>query len=78
MDGKVLRGSVDRYEGQDAIKMISACAVESGLVLAQQAVPDDTNEIGALPELLKLLGSCLKTQKSPRKPQKGDPKKRDW
>ena len=63
LDGKVLRGSVDRYEGQDAIKMISACAVESGLVLAQQAVPDDTNEIGALPELLKLLGlkGCIVT-----------------
>ena len=57
VDGKVLCGSADRYGGQDAIKMISACAVESGLVIAQQAVPDDTNEIGAMPELLKLLGS---------------------
>ena len=36
--------------------MISAYAVDSGLVLAQQAVPDDTNEIGAMPELLKILG----------------------
>lgn len=55
LDGKVLRRSLDRYEGQEAIKMVSACAVERGLVLAQQAVPDDTNEIGMLPELLKLL-----------------------
>ena len=63
LDGKTLCGSVDKYEGQDAIKMISACAVESGLVLAQQAVPDDTNEIGSMPELLKLLGlkGCIVT-----------------
>lgn len=63
VDGKVLCGSADRYGGQDAIKMISACAVESGLVIAQQAVPDDTNEIGAMPELLKLLGlaGCIVT-----------------
>lgn len=56
LDGKALRGSADAFQGQDAIKMISAYAVDSGLVLAQQAVPDDTNEIGAMPELLKILG----------------------
>ena len=63
LDGKVLRRSLDRYGGQEAIKMVSACAVERGLVLAQQAVPDDTNEISILPELLKLLAlkDCIVT-----------------
>ena len=43
--------------------MVSACAVERGLVLAQQAVPDDTNEISVLPELLRLLAlkDCIVT-----------------
>jgi hypothetical protein len=31
LDGKTLRGSADPYQGQDAIKMISAYAVDSGL-----------------------------------------------
>jgi len=63
VDGKVLRGSRDTYQGQDALMMLSAYASESGLVLAQQAVPEDTNEIGAMPELLKIvwLQGCVIT-----------------
>lgn len=63
LDGKTLRGSRDRYDGQEAIVMISAYASASGLTLAQMAVPGDTNEIGKLPELLKLLwlSGCVVT-----------------
>jgi predicted transposase YbfD/YdcC len=66
LDGKVLCGSRDRYDGQEAIVMISAYASESGLTLIQQAVPDDTNEIGAMPEVLKLLWlqDCVVTMDS--------------
>ena len=55
LDGKALRGSRDHYDGQDAIVMISAYACKAGITMAQQAVPEDTNEIGRMPEILKLL-----------------------
>ena len=63
LDGKVLRGSADASGGQDALVMLSAYASTAGLVLAQVAVPDDTNEIAVLPVLLKLLGlsGCVVT-----------------
>lgn len=55
LDGKAIRGSRDRYAGQDALVMISAYASRSGLTLVQQGVPEDTNEIGRMKEVLKLL-----------------------
>ncbi len=63
LDGKVLRGSADASWGQEALVMLSAYASTAGLVLAQVAVPADTNEIAVLPELLKLLGlgGCVVT-----------------
>jgi predicted transposase YbfD/YdcC len=63
LDGKVLRGTADARDGQAALMTISAYASAAGLVLTQQAVPEDTNEIGALPALLKLLGlqGCVVT-----------------
>ena len=63
LDGKVLCGSADAVWGQDAVVMLSAYASAAGLVLAQVTVPDDTNEIAVLPELLKLLGlsGCVVT-----------------
>ena len=66
LDGKALCGSRDRYDGQEAIVMISAYASASGLTLTQQAVPDDTNEIGAMPAVLKLLWlqDCVVTMDS--------------
>jgi predicted transposase YbfD/YdcC len=53
IDGKSLRGSFD----QDAkpLHLIRAFATENRLVLTQQAVDDKSNEITAIPELLKLL-----------------------
>jgi hypothetical protein len=53
IDGKTLRHSYDHNNGQDAIIMVSAWAKNSGLVLAQRKVSKKSNEITAIPELLK-------------------------
>src|SRR5262249_10473907 len=55
VDGKTARGSRDSYRGQDAIELVSAFAHESGLLLGQRKVDDQSNEITAVPELLKTL-----------------------
>jgi predicted transposase YbfD/YdcC len=55
VDGKTARGSHDAYRGQTAIHLVSAWAQESGLLLGQRKVDDKSNEITAVPELLKLL-----------------------
>jgi len=53
IDGKALRGSKD---GENkAIYMVSAWARTNGVVLAQEKVSDKSNEITAIPELLKVL-----------------------
>ena len=53
IDGKALRGSRD---GENkAIYMVSAWARTNGIVLAQEKVADKSNEIKAIPELLKVL-----------------------
>jgi predicted transposase YbfD/YdcC len=55
VDGKTLRGSYDRASSKAAFQMINVWSCEHELVLGQEAVPEDTNETGALPELLRLL-----------------------
>jgi predicted transposase YbfD/YdcC len=55
IDGKTLRHSYDYNNSQDAIVMVSAWAKNSGLVLAQKKVTKKSNEITAIPELLKVL-----------------------
>lgn len=55
LDGKTLRRSHDRTLGKAAICMVSAWATANHLVLGQVKVDDESNEITALPELLKLL-----------------------
>jgi predicted transposase YbfD/YdcC len=63
IDGKQLRGSKDAPSGQAAIDLVSAWATASELVLGQVKVDDKSNEIPAIPELLKLLDlqDCLVT-----------------
>lgn len=63
LDGKHLRGSHDRFHGKDAVTMLNVCATESGLALGTRDVPEDSNEISALPEMLKLLvlAGCIVT-----------------
>jgi predicted transposase YbfD/YdcC len=55
IDGKTLRGSYDRRDGRAAIPMVSAWAAENPLSLGQVVVHEKSNEIPAIPELLRLL-----------------------
>lgn len=55
VDGKTLRGSYDRTSSKAALQMIDVWSCEHELVLGQKAVPEETNETKALPELLRLL-----------------------
>jgi len=58
IDGKVLRRSHNRRAEQAAINLVSAWARSNRLTLAQVKVAETSNEITAVPELLRLL--CLK------------------
>ena len=55
MDGKVLRRSFDKASGKSPLHMVSAWGCEQRLVLAQIATDAKSNEITAVPQLLKLL-----------------------
>jgi predicted transposase YbfD/YdcC len=55
VDGKTLRGSHDRPAGREALHLVSAWATASGLVLGQVATDAKSNEITAIPALLRLL-----------------------
>lgn len=55
VDGKTLRRSHDRSNGKSAIHMVNAWAVGHGLVLGQVKTEAKSNEITAIPELLKIL-----------------------
>ena len=55
LDGKTLRRSGSVSAGKKAIHMVSAYAHAGGLVLAQSKVDDKSNEITALPEVLRRL-----------------------
>ncbi len=61
LDGKALRGALS---GQESVKyIVSAWAEGNGLVLGQWKVEDKSNEITALPELLRVLelAECIVT-----------------
>jgi predicted transposase YbfD/YdcC len=55
IDGKTLRHSYDRRSGKSAIHMVSAWASTAGLTLGQRRVDEKSNEITAIPELLRIL-----------------------
>jgi predicted transposase YbfD/YdcC len=55
IDGKTLRRSHDQRRGKAALHMVSAWASANGLVLGQVATDAKSNEITAIPELLRLL-----------------------
>jgi predicted transposase YbfD/YdcC len=63
IDGKRLRGSGDERLGKRAIYMVSAWAEENEIVLGQRKVDEKSNEITAIPELLKMLAisGCIVT-----------------
>lgn len=55
IDGKVLRRSFDQASGKSALHMVSAWGSEQRLVLAQIATEAKSNEITAVPKLLRIL-----------------------
>jgi hypothetical protein len=79
IDGKVLRGSYNRstpaspLESHPAIQLVTVYVVERGLILPIQPVDCKSNEIKALPPVIKVLAQrgvvfafdALNTQKKP-------------
>jgi len=63
IDGKTIRRSFDKASDQLAIHIVGAWARENELVLGQVAVDDKSNEITAIPKLLRLLDleGCIVT-----------------
>ena len=64
LDGKTVRASFDRPTDLSPIHMVSAwCSQNGGLVLGQLKTDSKSNEITAIPELLKLLAikGCIVT-----------------
>ena len=63
IDDKTLRRSHDRNSGKEAIHLVSAWASENPLVLGQTKVEGKSNEITAIPQLLKMLdvSECIFT-----------------
>jgi len=55
IDGKTLRRSLDAANGKAAIHLVSAWCAANHMVLGQLATDTKSNEITAIPELLKLL-----------------------
>jgi predicted transposase YbfD/YdcC len=63
IDGKTLRSSYNRDDRKSAIHMVSAFATANGVVMGQVKTGEKSNEITAIPELLKMLDikGCLIT-----------------
>lgn len=61
LDGKAMRRALKK--GEDPRVIVSAWATESGLLLGQRRVKDKSNEITAVPELLRALelAGCIVT-----------------
>lgn len=55
VDGKTIRGSFDKANNKAAIHMVSAWSETNHLVLGQLATNAKSNEIKAIPQLLKML-----------------------
>ncbi len=55
IDGKALRGTFERTTAKLAIRMVSAWATKNSLVLGQIKTAEKSNEITAIPALLRLL-----------------------
>ncbi len=55
IDGKVLRRSFDKASGKSPLHMVSAWGCQQRMVLAQIATDAKSNEITAVPKLLKML-----------------------
>ena len=58
IDGKTARRTHDRRKGLKALHTLSAYATNARLTLAQLSVPEKTNEITAIPDLLEELAAA--------------------
>ena len=58
IDGKSICGSKDIPRNKRAIHIVSAWATENSLVLGEIATEEKSNEITAIPELLRMLNLC--------------------
>src|SRR6476469_4881481 len=65
IDGKTARRTHDRRRGLKALHTLSAYATNARLTLAQLSVPEKTNEITAIPELLDLLAETRQLKGGP-------------
>jgi predicted transposase YbfD/YdcC len=71
-DGQTSRGTSDKYKGLSGIHLVNAWSAENGLCIGQLKVDDKSNEITAIPELMKMLdlkgtvitADALNTQKT--------------
>ncbi len=63
IDGKNLCGSKEPIKGKKALNVLSAWASEQSVVLGQVRCEEKSNEITAIPELLKILNleGCIVT-----------------
>lgn len=63
LDGKTLRHSFDSKSAKKAIHIVSAWAASNNIVLGQRKICEKSNEITAIPELLKILAikNCIIT-----------------
>jgi predicted transposase YbfD/YdcC len=55
IDGKTIRGTYNKNKRSGVIHMVSAFSAENQVVLGQVKTAEKSNEITAIPELLKLL-----------------------
>ncbi|MEZ5944315.1 MAG: ISAs1 family transposase [Planctomycetaceae bacterium] len=55
IDGKCLKGSRDARHGLGPLHLVSVWASEQGLTLAQVPTEEKSNEITAIPRLLRLI-----------------------
>lgn len=55
IDGKTMKRSHNRAKGLGPMHMVSAWLSEFGLTLAQVATEEKSNEITAIPELMRLI-----------------------
>jgi predicted transposase YbfD/YdcC len=54
-DGKTLRGSLDKSSGLGGVHMVGAYLIDAGLTLGTIKVDDKSNEITAIPDLIRAL-----------------------
>jgi predicted transposase YbfD/YdcC len=63
IDGKLLNGSYDKKSGVHAINIVGAFSTANGILLGQVKTETKSNEITAIPQLLKMLDikGCIVT-----------------